>query len=120
MRRGKSSDTEARASEYSHSYFDHEGLDLIALSTHAPQMPMLNWRIKVHLNSLIAILWINPNSVNHNQNSPPSIKYMAAGHVTPDFDRSDLESDGDLSEDEEFETQPLQCLMDMCLSPFRF
>ena len=32
--RGKSSSAKARASGYSHTYFDHEGLDLVALSTY--------------------------------------------------------------------------------------
>ena len=77
---------------------------------------MANESAAEEANSLIALLGINPNSLNHNQNPLPSINSWLPLNdlhtITSDFDGSDLESDGDLSEDEESEAQKLQCLLD--------
>ena len=107
---GKSSDPKARASGYSHSYFDHEGFDLIALSTYPSDadIDLANESAAEEANSLIALLGINPNSLTHHRNPLPSINSwlpLDDSHVSSDADRSesDLESLSDLSEDEESE-----------------
>ena len=117
--RGKSSDPKARASGYSHSYFDHEGLGLIALSTYPSDadIDLANESAAEEANSLIALLGINPNSLTHHRNPLPSINSwlpLDDSHVSSDADRSesDLESLSDLSEDEESEPNQLQHLLE--------
>ena len=68
--RGKSSDPKARASGYSHSYFDHEGLNLLALSTYPSDadIGLASQDAAEEANSLIALLGVNPNSLHQNLN----------------------------------------------------
>jgi hypothetical protein len=117
--RGKSSDPKARASGYSHSYFDYEGLDLLTLSTYPSDadIGMASQDAAEEANSLIALLGINPNSLHQNQNAQaaqlPSVSsWFNDPHETLDFDNSDLESNGDLSDNEESEAQQLQHFLD--------
>jgi hypothetical protein len=119
--REKSSDPQARASGYSHSYFDHEGLDLVVLSTYPSDadIELASQSAAEEANSLITLLGVNANSLHRNQNpkafSPwlPSINSWPKGpHASSNFDSSDLESDDNLSGDEEPEAQELQCLLD--------
>lgn len=60
--RGKSSDPKARASGYSHSYFDHEGLDLLAFSTYPSDadIGLASQDAAEEANSLIALLGLTP------------------------------------------------------------
>ena len=68
-------------------------------------------------NSLIALLGINSNSLHRNENIQaaqlPSVNsWFKDPHETLNFDSCDLESNGDLSDNEESEAQQLQCLLD--------
>ena len=80
---GKSSDSKARAVGYSHTYFDHEGLDLLALSTYPTdkEIQSLAQDAAQEANSLIALLGVSADTLhrNRNQNLPwlPSIDSWA-------------------------------------------
>jgi len=66
---GKSSDPKAHASGYSHSYFNHEGLELFALSTYPSDanIELASQSAAEEANSLIMLLGINPDTLHHNQ-----------------------------------------------------
>ncbi|KAF8161506.1 hypothetical protein B0H34DRAFT_767051 [Crassisporium funariophilum] len=119
--RGKSSDPKARASGYSHSYFDHEGLDLIALSTYPSDadIELASQSAAEQANSLIALLGVNIDTLHRNQNLQasgtwlPSIgSWLNEPHATSDHDDSDRDSNDGLSDNEESEAQQLQHLLD--------
>ena len=119
--RGKSSDPKARASGYSHSYFDHEGFDLIALSTYPSDadIELASQSAAEQANSLIALLGVNVDTLHRKQNlqaSSTCLPSVSSWLNEPRSDRddseSDHESDDSLSDDEESEAQQLQNLLD--------
>jgi len=115
--RGKSSDPKTHASGYSHSYFDHEGLDLLALSTYPSDadIELASQSAAEEANSLMALLGVNPDSLHNLQASNtwlPGVKSWLKDPITSDFEDSDRGSDSDFSDDEESEAQKLQCLLD--------
>jgi len=111
--RGKCSDPKARTSGYSHSYFDHEALNLLALSTYPSDtdIELASQCAAEEANSLITLLGINPDTLHRPQTSStwlPSVSsWLNDPHTTLDFDNSGSESD-----DEESEAQQLQHLLD--------
>ena len=118
--RGKILGPKARASGYSHSYFDHEGLDPLALSTYPSDadIELASQGAAKEANSLIVLLGVNPDSLHHNPHAPSVLLLRVSSWLkdscgTLDLDDSDFESNDDLSEnDEELEAQQLRCLLD--------
>ncbi|KAF8167513.1 hypothetical protein B0H34DRAFT_854442 [Crassisporium funariophilum] len=117
--RGKSSNPKACASGYSHTYFDHEGLDLVALSTYPSdaEIELASQSAAEEANSLIALLGVNVSTLHHNQSAStwlPSVSsWLDNSHANPNSDVSDHDSDDDSDDDDkESEAQQLQDLLD--------
>ncbi|KAF8797488.1 hypothetical protein BYT27DRAFT_7237241 [Phlegmacium glaucopus] len=109
--RGKSSDPKARAAGYSHTYFDHEGLDLLTLSTYPTDSEIQSLAQDAAQEANISVDTLHRN---HNQNLPwlPSIDSWAS--KTSDSDGSDelsLNSALESGDDEESEAQKLQDIL---------
>ena len=64
--RGKSSDGKARAAGYSHTYFDHEGLDLVILSTYPTndEIELISEEAAQEADSLVALLGVDPEMLH--------------------------------------------------------
>lgn len=73
--RGKSSNGKARAAGYSHTYFDNEGLDLVALSTYPTdaEIQVLAEQAAQAANSLIALLGVNADFLHRHRNAQPLV-----------------------------------------------
>lgn len=119
MLRGKSSDPKTCAAGCSHTYFDHEGLDLLALSTYPSDanIELASHSVAEEANSLMALLGVNSDSLHCKPNLPniwlPSVDpWLNDSHMASDFEESDLKLDDNQSDDEESETQQLQLLLD--------
>ncbi len=101
--RGKGTSGKARASGYSHTYFDHEGLSLETLSTFPSdkEITTISDAAAQEANSLIAILGINPRMLHPSQSSSTH-HWLPSIHTWFDEEMEFLEAEGD---DEAVETE---------------
>ena len=112
--RGKASNGKARAAGYSHTYFDHEGLDLLELSTFPTDVEIaaISEVAAQEADSFIALLGVSPSTL-HNpraQSWLPSI-----GSWLGDDDDNDLDQDSEPEDDchhDSGETDDLQRILD--------
>ena len=102
--RGKSSDRKAQATSYSHTYFDHEGLDLAVLSTYPTdaEIDTAAEEAAQEADSLVSLLGIDPRLLHRPQSTAwlPSISsWMGdsdSGEIIedePDIDESEGEQE---------------------------
>lgn len=112
---GKSSNGKARAAGYSHTYFDHEGLDLVVLSTY-PTDAQINAVAEIaaqEANSLIALLGVNAELLHRPKNFQPSSWLPSIDSWLEDgLDALELDSKSDCSEDDLAEIEELQRILD--------
>ncbi|KAF8801615.1 hypothetical protein BYT27DRAFT_7261749 [Phlegmacium glaucopus] len=114
--RGKSSNGKARAVGYSHTYFDHEGLDLVALSTYPTdaEINILAERAAQEANSLVALLGVNPDILHRPQNVQPPV-WLPGVHswLDDELDFLELDSEVEDSKDDNLgEARELQKILD--------
>jgi hypothetical protein len=123
--RGKSSDGKARAAGYSHTYFDHEGLDLVTLSTYPTddEIEFISEAAAQEADSLVALLGIDPEMLHrpHHATSSTMPVWLPSLSSWMPVDASDsgkiMENDLDLepedSDNEEVcEAEELQNILD--------
>jgi hypothetical protein len=112
---GKTSDGKARAAGYSHTYFDHKGLDLIVLSTY-PTDAQINGVAEIaaqEANSLIALLGVNTELLHRPQNAQHSIWLPSIDSWVEDgLDAVELDSESDDSDNDLVEAEELQRILD--------
>jgi hypothetical protein len=112
---GKLSDGKARAAGYSHTYFNHEGLDLVVLSTY-PTDVQINAVAEIaaqEANSLIALLGVNMELLHRPQNSQRSIWLPSIDSwLEDDLDALELDSESDDSDNDLGEAEELQRILD--------
>ena len=106
--RGKSSDGKARAAGYSHTYFDHEGLNLVVLSTYPTDTQIYSVAeiAAQEANSLISLLGVNAELLHRPQHSIwlPSIdSWLEDGLDALELESDSDDGDGDLTEAEELQ-----------------
>lgn len=119
--RGKSSDGKARAAGYSHTYFDHEGLDLLILSTYPTddEIERISEEAAQEADSLVALLGVDPEMLHRllptqsqsNMRLPSISSWMddLGGNME---DGVDIEPE-DFDDDEEIcEAEELQNILD--------
>ncbi|KAJ7258598.1 hypothetical protein C8J57DRAFT_1644546, partial [Mycena rebaudengoi] len=110
----KSSQAKARASGYSHTYFDNAGINLLALSTFPSDIEITDIAIEAaeESDSLIALLGLAPSQLHSGAN--PVVPILPA--IASWFDDSDVQDDdsvyGDTDEISMSEAQMLQDLID--------
>jgi hypothetical protein len=112
--RGKSSNGKARAVGYSHTYFNHEGLDLVALSTFPTnaEIDSLAESAAQEANSLVALLGVNPNLLHRHQNIQPTI-WLPGIQSWHDDGLDFLELDSEAEDSDEIgEAEELQRILD--------
>jgi len=123
--RGKSSDPKARAAGYTHTYFDHEGLDLEALSTFPTDAEIgeIAKAASEEADSLVALLGVDADLLWHSLGGPtpatwlPSISSWLnaedeAALFDDRMDESEQGDDDDNSDDDDGALDRLQVFLD--------
>jgi hypothetical protein len=111
--RGKSSDRKARAAGYTHTYFDHEGLDLAILSTYPTddEIELISEEAAQEADSLVALLGIDPDMLHRPHHAPSSSMWLPS--ISSWIDDSDLENEDSDNDSEEIrEAEELQKILD--------
>jgi len=114
--RRKSSNGKAHAVGYSHTYFDHKGLDLVALTTY-PTDAEINALAQIaaqEANSLVTLLGVNPDILHQPQNIQPSVWLPSVCSWFDDkLDFLELDSEAEDSNDnDDGEAEELQRILD--------
>jgi hypothetical protein len=113
--RGKTSTGKARAAGYSHTYFDHEGLDLVALSTFPTDAEIVSIAESAfeEAEGLVALLGVSPEALHRSsrQISLPNIQsWLPLDDSGWDTDDDDSES---IEDAEKGVVEQLQHILDM-------
>lgn len=108
--RGKASNGKARAAGYSHTYFDHEGLDLLVLSTFPTDAEIMAIAeiAAQEADSLIALLGVNVSTL-HNPRAQAWLPSIGSW-LDDDFDF--LDQDSEFEDPVSGETDNLQHILD--------
>lgn len=116
--RGKSSGGKARAAGYSHTYFDHEGLDLVILSTYPTdeEIELVSEQAGEEANSLVALLGVDPEMLHRSHRVPsmwlPSISSWMNDSGEAKEDDLDLEPEDSDNEEIRDVVDELQKILD--------
>ena len=111
--RAQSSDPKARANGYCHTYFDYQGIDLLALASY-PNEADINIAAEQaaqEAKSLVHLLGLVPGQLRRLQSTPALAPLLRIGSWFIDDDNSDIEPDMD-SEPGEDDAEELQGLLD--------
>jgi hypothetical protein len=108
--RGKASNGKARAAGYSHTYFDHEGLDLLVLSTFPTdaEITAIAEIAAQEADSLIALLGVNCSTL-HNPHSQPWLPSIGSWL---DDELDFLDQDSEFEDRNSDEADDLQHILD--------
>jgi len=115
VHRGTSSDGKARAAGYSHTYFDHDGIDLVALSTY-PTDVQISTAAEIaaqEANSLIALLGVNAELLHRPQNiQAPAWLPSIDSWLEDGLGALELDSESDGDDDGLAEAEELQRILE--------